>query len=108
MFQYDYQIECYVPEPKRQYGYFCLPLLFRGEFISRMDCKAHRKERRLEIKSLYLEKQSFDDDMVISAFVAVIKAFSEFQQCDSVMLTFVVPESFAPLLRNLFVQMDLC
>lgn len=89
-----------MPEPKRQYGYFCLPLLFRGEFISRMDCKAHRKERRLEIKSLYLEKQSFDDGMVISAFVAVIKAFSEFQQCDSVMLTAVEPKHLMQILIN--------
>ncbi|MBJ7556170.1 winged helix-turn-helix domain-containing protein [Marinomonas spartinae] len=92
LFQYDYQIECYVPEPKRQYGYFCLPLLYRGEFIGRMDCKAHRKERRLEIKSLYLEKQSFDNDMVISAFVEAIKLFSQFQQCDSVTLASVEPE----------------
>ena len=29
LFQYDYQLECYVPEAKRQYGYFCLPLLYR-------------------------------------------------------------------------------
>ncbi|MBU2023482.1 MAG: winged helix DNA-binding domain-containing protein, partial [Gammaproteobacteria bacterium] len=111
LFQYDYQIECYVPEPKRKYGYFCLPLLFRGEFIGRMDCKAHRKERRLEIKSLYLEKQketqSFDDDMIVSAFVEAIKIFSQFQQCDSVTLTSVEPKRFAQPLRNLFVQMDL-
>jgi uncharacterized protein len=95
LFRYDYQIECYVPEPKRQYGYFCLPLLFRGEFIGRMDCKAHRKERRLEIKSLYLETQMetqhFDEDLVISAFVEAIKSFSQFQQCDSVSLTKASP-----------------
>lgn len=104
LFQYDYQIECYVPEPKRQYGYFCLPLLFRGEFIGRMDCKAHRKERRLEIKSLYLEKQketqSFDDDMVISAFVEAIKIFSQFQQCDSVTLTSVDPKHLTQALSG--------
>ncbi|UTV98970.1 YcaQ family DNA glycosylase [Marinomonas rhizomae] len=111
LFQYDYQIECYVPEPKRQYGYFCLPLLFRGEFIGRMDCKAHRKERRLEIKSLYLElrneTQHFDDDLVIGAFVEAIKEFSQFQQCDSISLTAVEPKHFAQPLRNLFLQMNL-
>lgn len=96
VFQFDYQIECYVPEPKRQYGYFCLPLLFRGEFIGRMDCKAHRKERRLEIKSFYLEKSietsGFDVDLLLSAFVDAIKAFSQFQQCDSVTLTSMEPK----------------
>jgi len=103
LFQYDYQIECYVPESKRQYGYFCLPLLYRGEFIGRMDCKAHRKERRLEIKSLYLETQSFDDYMVISAFVEAIKLFSQFQQCDSVTLASVEPKVFMQPLRDALV-----
>ena len=111
VFQYDYQIECYVPEIKRQYGYFCLPLLFRGEFIGRMDCKAHRKERRLEIKSLYLEKrkesQHFDDDLVMEAFVEAIKEFSHFQQCDSIFLTEVEPKRLAQPLRNLFAQVNL-
>ncbi|QUX97271.1 winged helix-turn-helix domain-containing protein [Marinomonas sp. CT5] len=100
LFQYDYQIECYVPEPKRQYGYFCLPLLYRGEFIGRMDCKAHRKERRLEIKSLYLGPYSFDDEVVMDAFVEAVKAFSEFQQCDSVALTSVEPQALMQPLRD--------
>ncbi|WP_417583916.1 winged helix-turn-helix domain-containing protein [Nitrincola sp.] len=87
LFQYDYQLECYVPAAKRQYGYFCLPLLYRGEFIGRMDCKAHRKTSHLEIKSLHLEKHSFDEDAVIAAFVDAIKQFGHFQQCVSVSLS---------------------
>lgn len=96
LFQYDYQIECYVPEAKRKYGYFSLPLLFRGEFIGRMDCKAHRKIRLLEIKSLHLEsnagQQGFDDDRIINAFMEAIDSFRQFQQCDSVSLTAVNPK----------------
>mgnify|MGYP003647798473 CR=1 FL=1 len=98
--QYDYQIECYVPEAKRKYGYFSLPLLFRGEFIGRMDCKAHRKERRLEIKSLYLDTQGLDDDLVIHSFVEAIKTFSQFQQCDSVTLTAVNPKRLTLSLQS--------
>lgn len=29
-FNFDYLIECYVPEAKRQFGYFCLPILWNG------------------------------------------------------------------------------
>ncbi|WP_434362190.1 winged helix DNA-binding domain-containing protein [Parasalinivibrio latis] len=86
LFEFDYQIECYVPEAKRKYGYFCLPLLYRDEFIGRMDCKAHRKTRHLEIKNLYLEPHRFDSDALMSAFVTEIKRFCQFQQCDSVSL----------------------
>ena len=38
LFQFDYQLECYLPEAKRKYGYFCLPLLYCDKFIGRIDC----------------------------------------------------------------------
>lgn len=56
LFGFDYRIECYTPAPKRQYGYFVLPLLHRGKLVGRMDAKAHRKEGVFEVKSLYLEQ----------------------------------------------------
>ena len=92
LFQYNYQIECYVPEAKRQYGYFCLPLLYCGEFIGRMDCKAHRKTRHLEIKALHFEEHGFDDESVVAAFIDAIEVFMGFQACDSVSLTRVEPQ----------------
>ena len=55
LFDFEYQIECYVPAPKREYGYFCLPILYGDELIGRMDPKAHRARGVLEIKSLHLE-----------------------------------------------------
>lgn len=56
VFDFDYQIECYVPEPKRRYGYFCLPLLYRDRLVGRLDCKAHRRDERLEIRALFIEE----------------------------------------------------
>lgn len=55
MFGFDYRLECYMPEAKRRYGYFTLPILRRGALVGRLDAKAHRKEGVFEIKSLYLE-----------------------------------------------------
>jgi len=92
LFQYDYKIECYVPEAKRQYGYFCLPLLFRDNFIGRMDCKAHRKINHLEIKSLHFEPHNFDEDIVITAFVTAITQFCHFQKCGSISLINAHPQ----------------
>ena len=100
LFQYDYQLECYVPATKRQYGYFCLPLLFRDEFIGRMDCKAHRKTRHLEIKSLHFEQHKFDEESVIAAFVDAITQFCHFQNCDSVSLTKAYPKHLTQRLRS--------
>jgi hypothetical protein len=100
LFQYDYQLECYVPAAKRQYGYFCLLLLYRDEFIGRMDCKAHRKTRHLEIKSLYFEAHNFDEDLVITAFLNAVTQFCHFQKCDSVSLTKVRPKHLNQRLRS--------
>lgn len=100
VFQYEYKLECYVPAAKRQYGYFCLPLLFRDQFIGRMDCKVHRKTRNLEIKLLHFEQHNFDDDSVIAAFVDAIKQFCLFQICDSVSLTKVHPGRLTKSLRR--------
>ncbi|MBV1916296.1 MAG: winged helix DNA-binding domain-containing protein [Pseudomonadales bacterium] len=100
LFQYDYQIECYVPAAKRQYGYFCLPLLYRGEFIGRMDCKAHRKIGQLEIKALYFEAHNLDDEVVIAAFADAISQFCRFQKCDSVSLSKAYPKHLTQRLRS--------
>lgn len=100
LFQYDYQLECYVPAAKRQYGYFCLPLLYRDEFIGRMDCKAHRKVSHLEIKSLHFEQHNFDEELIITAFVDAITQFCHFQECNSVSLTKAHPKHLTQHLRN--------
>ncbi len=55
LFNFDYRIECYTPAAKRIYGYFTLPILHRGALVGRLDAKAHRKEKRFEVRALYLE-----------------------------------------------------
>jgi uncharacterized protein len=100
LFEYDYQLECYVPAAKRQYGYFCLPLLFRDEFIGRMDCKAHRKSSHLEIKFLHFEQHNFDEEAVITAFVNAIIPFSQFQNCTTVSLTKTHPKHLTKKLHS--------
>lgn len=55
LFGFDYTIECYVPEPKRKYGYFCLPIVYGTDFIARIDCKAERKKKILTVINLFPE-----------------------------------------------------
>lgn len=104
LFDYDYQIECYVPAGKRQFGYFCLPLLYRDEFIGRMDCKAHRKTGELEIKSLHIESGEADESSVIASFVEALPSFCQFQQCSTVSLTRTCPDHLASPLRDAMEQ----
>ncbi|PID26900.1 MAG: hypothetical protein CR982_08235 [Candidatus Cloacimonadota bacterium] len=100
IFDFDYKIECYTPKERRKYGYFCLPILFGDTFIGRMDCKAHRKEKRFEIIHLYIENQSIDIELWVSPFVEEIKRFSEFNGCESLKLTKVDPHKLTSTLKR--------
>ena len=55
LFGFDYTIECYTPAPKRQYGYFTLPILHGDALVGRLDPKAHRKDGIFEVKSIHIE-----------------------------------------------------
>lgn len=56
LFGFSYRLECYTPAPRRQYGYFVLPLLHKGQLVGRMDAKMHRKAGILEIIALWFEE----------------------------------------------------
>jgi uncharacterized protein YcaQ len=64
LFNYDYKIECYVPEAKREIGYFSLPLLWGREFSGRMNVKMDRKLGVLNILNLHLETDKADEFIV--------------------------------------------
>nr|WP_279343127.1 crosslink repair DNA glycosylase YcaQ family protein [Geothrix paludis] len=54
-FGFDYRFEAFVPEPKRQYGYFVLPILEGERFVGRLDPKLHRDRGLLEVRGLWWE-----------------------------------------------------
>jgi hypothetical protein len=65
MFGFDYRLECYVPAPKRTYGYFVLPVLRCGELIGRLDAKAHRAAGTFEVRAFHLEPGAQPSDALL-------------------------------------------
>ena len=55
VFDFDFTIECYLPQAKRRYGYYALPILHRGAFAGRLAAKAHRAKGVFEVKGVWLE-----------------------------------------------------
>jgi uncharacterized protein YcaQ len=55
LFGFRYRIEVFVPEPKREYGYYVFPLLEGDRLIGRIDMKADRKAGTLNVTRLWLE-----------------------------------------------------
>ncbi len=98
LFDFDYQLECYTPQAKRIYGYFTLPILYKNALIGRLDAKAHRKEKRFEVKALHLEPGVKIDDELLNALNAVIERCAAWHRTPEVVIQRSDPEGLVELL----------
>jgi len=80
LFNYNYQIECYVPATKRKHGYFSLPIFKGHQAIARVDCKADRTNKQLLVNSLHFEK-GINQDAVKGKIEAKLMQFAKFNSC---------------------------
>ncbi len=56
LFGFDYLWEVYVPEAKRRWGYYVLPILFGDRFVGRIEPRIDRKANVLRVLGLWWEK----------------------------------------------------
>ena len=97
IFDFNYQIECYVPEKKRRFGYFCLPLVYRDRLVGRADCKAHRRTGQFELKSLYIEKAV--DSQFVAALAQALVSLATSNGCDGVTIGKICPQPWRQSLQ---------
>ena len=114
LFGFDYRIEVYTPGHKRVHGYYTLPILHHGHLIGRVDAKAHRAERRLEVRRAHFEpwfaaagrppggKDRVDQDEAIAGVAEALASLGAFVGGDEILLRRVTPHRLrAPLARAL-------
>ncbi|MCH7743741.1 MAG: YcaQ family DNA glycosylase [Proteobacteria bacterium] len=100
LFHFDYQLECYVPAPKRRYGYFCLPILYGDALVGRLDAKAERKINHLEVRNLVLEdKVKINDDLMVALKQGLLK-FSKNNLCQSISVLQTTPTRLKKILNR--------
>ena len=114
LFGFDYRIEVYTPGPRRVHGYYTLPILHHGHLIGRLDAKAHRAERRLEVRHAHFESwfasvqappaggARVDQDEALAGLGEALGSLAAFVGADEVTLQRVTPRRLrASLARTL-------
>ena len=91
IFDFEYTLECYVPAPKRKYGYFVLPILWEEQLVGRMDPKADRKEKTLYIRNLVFEPGFVELDNFLPAFAKKLWEFAAFNDCERIKIEKISP-----------------
>ncbi len=56
LFGFEYLWEVYVPEPKRRWGYYVLPILFGDRLVGRIEPRYERATRSLRILGIWWEE----------------------------------------------------
>ena len=100
LFDFKYTLECYVPAPKREHGFFVLPVLFGGTFVGRIDPQADRKSRTMILHSVSLEDDFEPSEEFTANISTKLAEFAKFNQCDSLMIEKSKPAKFMTMLKT--------
>ena len=87
-------LECYVPEPKRIWGYFCLPILYGDRLVGRFDPKVERKTGVLRIKALYLEPGVRPSARLAASVARAMRDFMKFHNANDLVIEHSEPIEF--------------
>jgi uncharacterized protein YcaQ len=82
VFDFDYQIEIYVPGHKRIHGYYVLPFLMGDRFAARVDLKADRKTATLIVHAAYVEP-GLEPRRVASALAGELRSLATWLSLES-------------------------
>lgn len=82
VFDFAYQIEIYVPGPKRLYGYYVLPFLMGDRFAARVDLKAERKSATLIVHAAHVEERH-NADAVAEALASELRSMAAWLSLES-------------------------
>jgi uncharacterized protein YcaQ len=74
LFGFDYRLEMYVPEAKRRWGYYVLPVLHGDRLIGRIDPLFDRKTGVLRIKSVHWEGEPVSIDAPVRSLARWVGA----------------------------------
>jgi uncharacterized protein YcaQ len=86
LFDFNYTLECYVPAPKRLYGYFVFTILYADKLVGRFDPKADRKAGVLYVRRLLFEPGFDVSDHLLTLLAEKLREYAVINGCDAVVV----------------------
>ncbi len=84
LYDFDYVREQFLPESKRRFGTYVLPILWGDRFIGRIDPRLDRNAKRLEIKAVHAEPGAPRDRRTAERLADRIEQLARFLGAESV------------------------
>ena len=80
LFGFDYLWEVYVPEAKRRWGYYVLPILYGDRFVGRIEPRLERATGTLRIIGVWFEPgfEPMEDAAFSAALVDAVASYRDF------------------------------
>jgi uncharacterized protein YcaQ len=88
LYDFEYVWEVYVPEARRRWGYYVLPILFGDRIVGRIEPRIDRRQGVLRVLGLWWEA-GFDpiaDDGFVEPFADALVAHGRFLGADRIVL----------------------
>jgi len=80
LWSFHYLWEVYVPEARRRWGYYVLPILYGDRFVGRIEPRIDRKTKTLNILGVWFDPGSapMEDPRFMAAFRDAVEAYRSF------------------------------
>jgi hypothetical protein len=92
LFGFDYVWEVYKKPKDRIWGYYAYPILYKGEFIGRIEAKLDKKSKSLEFFNFQKENDYEFDNKAIKAFNSLLIRCKQMLQADTIIIDNSLPK----------------
>ena len=88
LFCFDYIWEVYVPEPKRRWGYYVLPILYGDRLVGRIEPRIERRAGDLRVAGMWWEDgfEPLDEPGFTAALADALLAHRDFADLSTISL----------------------
>ncbi|SEW38712.1 hypothetical protein SAMN04488515_2502 [Cognatiyoonia koreensis] len=84
LFGFNYRIEIFVPAAKRKYGYYVFPVMEGDRLIGRIDMKADKPAKRLDVTAFWPESRVGMGQGRVTRLKSELDRAARFAGCDAV------------------------